>query len=131
MSIHRFIITAHTDPAPGGCHTPESLGNAIARILKGSVPNVDSVQFMVMDTPTDAGDFHKYNPVICNGNLTGDCKCGEAKDHPVHTMPHTWGGIEGTCGDSPCIIPDCQGERYDVVHNVENTHDHTKRSHHG
>lgn len=112
MSTHRFIVVAHTDPIPGDCHTPASLANAIKRTLDG-MPYVDDVKFLVMDTPTDAADFHQYQDK-CNG----DCACGEGINHPVHDMPHRWGGVDGMCGSSPCIIPDCQGEKFDIIHNI-------------
>lgn len=114
MTTHRFIITAHTDPVPGDCHTPASLANAIKRTL-GAMPYVDDVKFLVMDTPTDAGDFHTFT----NWRSFEDtCQCGEAKEHPVHDMPHPWIGVDGMCGPSHCIIGDCQGEKSDVIHNI-------------
>lgn len=119
MSTHRFVVVAHTDPVPGHLHTPESLGDAIAasvRAIMGS--NIDSVEFLVMDLPTDAGDFHEFSQDWGFTATEGECKCGERKDHPVHTMPHQWGGTDGSCGPSPCVIPDCQQEKHSVIHQV-------------
>lgn len=122
MTTHRFVVTAHTDPIPGQCLTPESLADAIARSVKFHLPDyVDNVQFLVMDIHTDAGDFHEFVESMTEEHPawpSGQCKCGERHDHPVHTMPHAWGGTDGSCGSSPCIIPDCQNEKHSVVHNL-------------
>lgn len=89
MSLHRFVVTASTDPVPGDLHTPESLAQAIATILKAALPSyVTSVEFLNMDLYADAGDFHAFYSAISEDDT---CACGMAKDHPVHTVSRqTW-----------------------------------------